>query len=95
MDHTPILQGGIVLRLVDLCEICRGCVGGRQILFDVNDTGNKTMQADRQSDDFVDTQELTSMMKKQRRAITHISQTTSWFAFVTGDTSINFMSLAF
>lgn len=25
-----------------LCEICRGCVGDRHILFDVNDTGNKT-----------------------------------------------------
>lgn len=46
MDHTHILQGGNMPTVSaaprGLCEICRGCVGDRHILFDVNDTGNKT-----------------------------------------------------
>ena len=44
MDHTHILQGGNMAAVsapCGLCEICRGCVGVRQIQFDVQYTGNK------------------------------------------------------
>lgn len=42
-----------------LCEICRGCVGGRHIQ---SDTGNKTKLAETQSEAFVDTEDPTTEM---------------------------------
>lgn len=51
------------------------------------------MQADRQSDDFADTQELAVVMNQGE--FTHITRTISAFVFVTPDMSVNFTRLTF
>lgn len=49
-----------------LCEICRGCVGDTDILFD---TGNKT-NLSRQSDELADTPEVTNELMQPERVAT-------------------------
>lgn len=48
VDHTPILQGGNMQTASaaphGLCEICRGCVGDRHILFNSGNKANLSRQ---------------------------------------------------